>query len=154
MGNYIRRLDLFPLARDSPDVADFRNGKNLYEKPLEIAVAVRANLGWTAFPSHACWGLIAWWPFVVFSLCFMAWQKKSVGRAITVTALVYVPQHITSYSYLAGHFSTRYSFFLESKKHTSRTLGTNRRTAEQEKIKPRLKGFPRPRSTARIEGSH
>ena len=63
--------------------------KDFTKKPLPIALA--SGLIWGGIHSLAIpsWGLIVWWPFVVFSLCFLAWKQKSLGRAITVTALVH-----------------------------------------------------------------
>ncbi len=34
-------------------------------------------------------GLTVLWPFFVDSVCFLEWQKKSLSRAITVTALIH-----------------------------------------------------------------
>ncbi len=105
------------------------------QKPLEVALA--SGLIWGGLHSLAMptWGLIAWWPFVVLSLCFMAWQKKSVGRAITVTALVH-----TCHNALPIIFILLPIFLLgipsSESANTHPGPGTNRSTVEQEKIKP------------------
>ncbi len=104
------------------------------QKPLEIAVA--SGLIWGGLHSLAMpgWGLTTWWPFVVFSLCFMAWQKKSVGRAITVTALVH-----TCHNALAIVFVLLPIFLLgipsSESTNTHPGPGTSRSTVEQDKIK-------------------
>jgi hypothetical protein len=39
------------------------------------------------------WGFVIFWPFFVFSLCFLEWEKKSKVTAIVVTALVHMCQN-------------------------------------------------------------
>lgn len=40
------------------------------------------------------WGLVVAWPFFVFSICFLAWEKKSRVRAILATGLTHTCQNI------------------------------------------------------------
>lgn len=67
--------------------------KRIVKKTLVVAVAsaviwgVLHSLG---APAH---GLVIAWPFFVFSLCFLEWQKKSTGKALATTALVHMCQN-------------------------------------------------------------
>lgn len=60
-----------------------------------LRLALGSALIWGAFHSLATpmWGLSAFWPFFVFSLCFLEWEKKSKAEAIIVTALVHMCQN-------------------------------------------------------------
>ena len=51
------------------------------------AVLVSA-LGWGILHSTAAlaWGLVIWWPFLVFSTVFLTWQKRSFPAAIGMAA--------------------------------------------------------------------
>ncbi|MCD4655389.1 hypothetical protein K8T06_15820 [bacterium] len=40
------------------------------------------------------WGLFAFWPFVVLSICFLEWKKKSVKKAVIITSLVHTCHNI------------------------------------------------------------
>ncbi len=61
-----------------------------------IPLAVGSAMVWALLHSLAApaWGLIIAWPFFVLSLCFIAWEEKSVGRAIVVTALVHTCHNV------------------------------------------------------------
>jgi len=61
-----------------------------------VFVALASGTIWGILHStwSLMWGFIVWWPFFVFSVCFLEWEKKSIGRAITVTALVHTCQNV------------------------------------------------------------
>ncbi len=69
---------------------------------------IRSTL-WVAFGSAVIWGMLhalnaighgltATWMFLVFSLCFLEWEKKSKATAIGVTALVHMCQNSVAVS--------------------------------------------------------
>ena len=59
-------------------------------------IAIASAVLWGGLHSlmAPAWGLIVAWPFFVFSVCFLEWEKKSKGRAIVVTALVHTCQNL------------------------------------------------------------
>lgn len=40
------------------------------------------------------WGLIVFWPFVVFSASYVFWRMKSVGKAFAITVSVHAMQNL------------------------------------------------------------
>ncbi len=55
-----------------------------------VAVVVSA-LGWALAHSAAApaWGLVIWWPFVIFSTLFVTWRQRSLGAAFLVPAVTH-----------------------------------------------------------------
>lgn len=60
-----------------------------------VGVAAASAVFWGVLHSLAApaWGLVVAWPFFIFSLCFLAWEKKSAGRAIIATAVIHMCQN-------------------------------------------------------------
>ena len=58
--------------------------------PPGWAVALSA-LGWGIAHSLQAptWGLVIWWPFLIFSLLYVAWRKRSVAGAIGIVSAVH-----------------------------------------------------------------
>ena len=60
--------------------------------PPAVAIALSA-LGWGVAHSlqAPAWGLVIWWPFLIFSTLYVTWSRRSawagVGMAFTVHAL-------------------------------------------------------------------
>jgi hypothetical protein len=71
--------------------------KRLVRRPLWVAVASGVIFGLLHLRG---WGTPQMWGFFIFSLCFLEWQKKSIGRAITVTALVHMCHNLIPVSAL------------------------------------------------------
>jgi hypothetical protein len=74
---------------------------------LWIAVASAVVWGLLHSALAPAWGFAVTWPFFVFSLCFLEWEKKSRGNAIKVTAMVHmchnmVPALVLALSALFG----------------------------------------------------
>jgi hypothetical protein len=63
-------------------------------RPMRVAIASAALWGILHSLMAPAWGLIVAWPFFVFSICFLEWEKISKGRAIVVTALVHTCQNL------------------------------------------------------------
>jgi membrane protease YdiL (CAAX protease family) len=43
--------------------------------------------------SAARWGLVAWWPFLVFSIAFLAWRESGFVRAILIVSAIHALQN-------------------------------------------------------------
>ena len=55
------------------------------------AAVLLSSAGWGILHSLAApiWGLIIWWPFLVFSTLFVVWRGRSLGAAFAVPAAVH-----------------------------------------------------------------
>ena len=42
----------------------------------------------------AAWGLVIWWPFVIFSTLYMVWRERSVMAALGVVAATHALQNL------------------------------------------------------------
>ena len=40
------------------------------------------------------WGLVIWWPFLIFSTCFLVWRQRSLWAAFAVPAVVHGLQNL------------------------------------------------------------
>lgn len=63
--------------------------------PPAAAVIVSAA-GWGVAHSlaAAAWGLVIWWPFLIFSILFVTWRKRSIVAALAVPAAVHMLQNL------------------------------------------------------------
>jgi hypothetical protein len=68
--------------------------RRFLSRPTRIAIVSAVLWGCLHSLMAPAWGLIVAWPFFIFSVCFLEWEKKSKGRAIVVTALVHTCQNI------------------------------------------------------------
>ena len=60
-----------------------------------VAVVISA-IGWGLFHSsfHPTWGLVIWWPFLIFSTLFVTWRSRSLAAAFAMPALVHALQNL------------------------------------------------------------
>ncbi|MEO7637132.1 MAG: CPBP family glutamic-type intramembrane protease [Sphingomicrobium sp.] len=60
------------------------------------AAVVISALGWGIAHSSfaAAWGLVIWWPFLVFSTLFVVWRQRSLAAAFAVPAAVHALQNL------------------------------------------------------------
>jgi hypothetical protein len=60
-----------------------------------IAVLASA-MGWGVAHSLAApsWGLVIWWPFLVFSTLFVVWKDRSIWLSLGVPAAVHMLQNL------------------------------------------------------------
>jgi hypothetical protein len=65
--------------------------------PARWAVLASA-LGWGAAHSIAApmWGLIIWWPFLIFSTLYVTWRRRSLGLALGVPMITHALQNLPS----------------------------------------------------------
>jgi len=63
--------------------------------PPAAAIVVSA-LGWGLAHSLVApiWGLVIWWPFLVFSTLFVTWRRRSLLLAFLIPALVHALQNL------------------------------------------------------------
>ena len=61
-----------------------------------ISLAAASALIWGVLHSTKLlpWGFVVFWPFFVFSFCFLQWEKKSKLKAIIATGLTHTCQNI------------------------------------------------------------
>ena len=71
--------------------------------PARWAVLASA-VGWGAAHSLAApvWGLIIWWPFLIFSTLFVTWRQRSLGLALAVPMITHALQNLPSAIFIAA----------------------------------------------------
>ncbi|HKX91874.1 MAG TPA: CPBP family glutamic-type intramembrane protease [Sphingomicrobium sp.] len=64
---------------------------------------VASAVGWGVVHSLAApvWGLIIWWPFLVFSTLFVAWRERSLTMAFVIPAIVHGLHNLPSAVFVA-----------------------------------------------------
>ena len=60
------------------------------KQPQWFAIPLSA-LGWAIAHSlqAPAWGLVIWWPFLIFSALYMAWRKRSYAWALAIPMAVH-----------------------------------------------------------------
>jgi hypothetical protein len=63
--------------------------------PESLAIAISA-VGWGIVHSLAApvWGLVIWWPFLIFSTLFVTWRKRSLALAFALPMCVHALQNL------------------------------------------------------------
>jgi hypothetical protein len=63
--------------------------------PAVVAIAASA-VGWGIAHSMVApiWGLVIWWPFLVFSTLFVAWRRRSLLLAFAIPMCVHALQNL------------------------------------------------------------
>ncbi|RJQ56593.1 MAG: hypothetical protein C4521_00210 [Actinobacteria bacterium] len=66
--------------------------------PGEPLIAAASALVWAGLHSllAPAWGLGVVWGFFVFSMCFIAWRKRSLGNAILMTSTLHLAHNLPS----------------------------------------------------------
>ena len=61
-----------------------------------VAAILLSSAGWGIAHSLAApvWGLIIWWPFLIFSTLYVTWSKRSVWAAVGVVFAVHALQNL------------------------------------------------------------
>jgi len=60
------------------------------------AAMLASSVGWGLAHSAMApaWGLVIWWPFLVFSTLFVVWRQRSLALAIAIPASVHALQNL------------------------------------------------------------
>jgi hypothetical protein len=60
--------------------------------------------GWGAAHSIAApvWGLIIWWPFLIFSTLYVTWRQRSLGLALAAPMITHALQNLPSAIFIAA----------------------------------------------------
>jgi hypothetical protein len=60
------------------------------------AAIILSAIGWGIAHSLVApmWGLVIWWPFLIFSTLFVAWRSRSLALAFAIPALVHALQNL------------------------------------------------------------
>jgi membrane protease YdiL (CAAX protease family) len=61
-----------------------------------VPAVLLSSLGWGIAHSlqAPAWGLVIWWPFLIFSITFLIWRRRSLGLAFGVPMLVHGLQNL------------------------------------------------------------
>ena len=61
----------------------------IFLKPAHAVIA--SSIGWGIAHSLVApaWGLVIWWPFLVFSTLFVTWRRRSLLAALAIPAVVH-----------------------------------------------------------------
>lgn len=71
--------------------------------PTGAVLASAAGWGIAHTFGAPAWGLVIWWPFLVFSTVYVTWRERSLGAALAVTMLVHAMQNAVPAAFmLAG----------------------------------------------------
>jgi hypothetical protein len=65
----------------------------LVRPPIAIALS---SLGWGVAHSleAPAWGLVIWWPFLIFSTLYVTWRQRSAWAAIAIVFCVHALQNL------------------------------------------------------------
>ena len=69
----------------------------LFERFLPTTGAIIASaLAWGALHSAQAigWGLVIWWPFLIFSTLYVTWRKRSILAALAIAFTVHALQNL------------------------------------------------------------
>lgn len=74
--------------------------------PPTVAIFISA-IGWGIVHSLLApiWGVVIWWPFLVFSTLFVAWHKRSLALAFILPTCVHALQNLLPALLVANGFS-------------------------------------------------
>jgi hypothetical protein len=63
--------------------------------PPAAAIAV-SSIGWGLAHSWVApaWGLVIWWPFLIFSILYVTWSKRSIWLAVGIVFCVHALQNL------------------------------------------------------------
>ena len=61
-----------------------------------VAAVLASSIGWGIAHSLAApaWGLVIWWPFLIFSILFVTWRQRSLLAALAIPAVVHGLQNL------------------------------------------------------------
>jgi membrane protease YdiL (CAAX protease family) len=61
-----------------------------------LPAVLLSALGWGIAHSlqAPAWGLVIWWPFLIFSLSFLVWKQRSLALAFAIPAAIHALQNL------------------------------------------------------------
>jgi membrane protease YdiL (CAAX protease family) len=61
-----------------------------------LPAVLLSSLGWGIAHSlqATAWGLVIWWPFLIFSITFLTWRRRSLAAAFGLPMLVHGLQNL------------------------------------------------------------
>ena len=61
-----------------------------------VAAIVLSAIGWGIAHSMVApaWGLVIWWPFLIFSTLYVTWSKRSIWMAVAIVFAVHALQNL------------------------------------------------------------
>ncbi|WP_338504381.1 CPBP family intramembrane glutamic endopeptidase [Sphingomonas kaistensis] len=61
-----------------------------------LPAVLLSSAGWGIAHSleAPAWGLVIWWPFLIFSIVFLTWRKRSLGAAFALPMLIHGLQNL------------------------------------------------------------
>nr|WP_314444816.1 CPBP family glutamic-type intramembrane protease [uncultured Sphingomonas sp.] len=61
-----------------------------------VPAVIISAVGWGVAHSlqAAAWGLVIWWPFLIFSITFLTWQRRSLALAFAMPMIVHGLQNL------------------------------------------------------------
>ena len=62
--------------------------------PLQSVLFSAFGWGIAHSLSAATWGLVIWWPFLIFSTLFVVWRQRSIAWAFLMPAIVHAMQNL------------------------------------------------------------
>ena len=65
-------------------------------KPTAAIVASALLWGAAHSAMAATWGLVIWWPFLIFSTLYLVWRQRSAGWALAMPMIVHAMQNLPS----------------------------------------------------------
>ena len=66
----------------------------LFLRPVHAVLASAAGWGFAHSLIAPTWGLVIWWPFLIFSILFVTWRRRSLLLALAIPAAVHGLQNL------------------------------------------------------------
>jgi hypothetical protein len=72
------------------------------------AAVIASAAGWGIAHSLAApaWGLVIWWPFLVFSTLYVTWRRRSLPAALAIPAAVHALNNLVPSLLILGGIAT------------------------------------------------
>lgn len=65
-----------------------------FVSPVTAVVLSAAGWGIAHSLQAPAWGLVIWWPFLIFSIVFLVWQEQGLARAFAITSLLHAMHNL------------------------------------------------------------
>ena len=88
------KLVLFAPLVETLIMAALLTGLALIVSPTAAVLITALMAGLVHSYVAAAWGLVIWWPFVIFSTLYMVWRERSVIAALGVATATHALQNL------------------------------------------------------------